>query len=370
MSLDLSVFARSYAQARAQFLQAAAAAGLAVTSHLHPLRGREGEPLALDVALAGPARAAKLLIVSSAVHGVEGFCGSAVQVHALRQAQWLAGVGQDVAVLVLHAINPWGFSHLRRVTHENVDLNRNFQDFSLPLPSNPGYGAVHDMLLPPEWPPTPALQARLAEYIATHGLKALQAAVSSGQYEFADGLFFGGLAPTWSNQTLRQVLREHTAGAQHIAWVDLHTGLGPTGHGERIYAGDVNDAASLARAQAWWGGGGRTPITRSDDGSSASAELTGTLRSCADEELAHAQSTRVTLEFGTVAPMQVLQALRAEQWLQLHPGAPQAVATPIKQAMRDAFYVDEDEWKQQVLTQALEALAQGLAGLRSAPAMM
>ncbi len=370
MSFDLGAFAASYAHARSRFLGAAASAGLAVTSHLHPLPGRDGEPLALDVALAGPPRAARLLIVSSAVHGVEGFCGSGVQVHALRQPQWRGGAGDDVAVLYLHAINPWGFSHLRRVTHENVDLNRNFLDFSQPLPANAGYRAVHDMLLPQEWPPAPALQARLAEYIATHGMKALQAAVSSGQYEFPDGLFFGGHAPTWSHQVLRQVLREHTAAAKHIAWVDLHTGLGPKGHGERIYAGNMNDAASYGRAQAWWGDGGRTPLTRSDDGSSASAELSGTLRSCADEELAHAQTTRVTLEFGTAAPMQVLQALRAEQWLQLHPGTPAAVAATIKQAMRDAFYVDEDEWKTQVLRQALEVLTQAVAGLRAAPAMM
>src|SRR5512144_2031204 len=46
-------FAQSYAEARQKFLAAARAAGLSVRSHDHPRRGRDGEPLAMDVALQG-----------------------------------------------------------------------------------------------------------------------------------------------------------------------------------------------------------------------------------------------------------------------------------------------------------------------------
>ena len=56
-------------------------------------------------------------------------------------------------MLHVHAINPYGFSHTRRATQENVDLNRNFVDFSAQLPENGGYTEIHDLLLPPEWPP-------------------------------------------------------------------------------------------------------------------------------------------------------------------------------------------------------------------------
>ena len=63
------------------------------------------------------------------------------------------------------------------------------------------------------------------------------------------------------------------APAQRIGWIDLHTGPGaPAGGGERIYAGK-DDAAALARARAWWGGAGATPITSIYDGSSTSAFL-------------------------------------------------------------------------------------------------
>jgi hypothetical protein len=60
---------------------------------------------------------------------------------------------QGVAVLYVHALNPYGFSHIRRATHENVDLNRNFHDFSKPLPVNEAYRELHPLLLPDQWPP-------------------------------------------------------------------------------------------------------------------------------------------------------------------------------------------------------------------------
>ncbi|MDT9702749.1 DUF2817 domain-containing protein, partial [Streptomyces sp. P17] len=63
-------FSASYAQARVRFLEAAAAGGLAITSHRHPLPGPGGEVLALDVARDGALEAERLLIVSSGCHGV------------------------------------------------------------------------------------------------------------------------------------------------------------------------------------------------------------------------------------------------------------------------------------------------------------
>ncbi|MDB5730744.1 MAG: hypothetical protein JWQ03_639, partial [Variovorax sp.] len=197
-------FSSSYAQARRKFLEACVLAGLRIETHPHPLKGRDGEDLAMDVACDGPADAKHRLIISSACHGVEGHGGSGVQVFALHDAEWrekarAAGVG----VIYVHALNPHGFSHRRRVTQENVDLNRNFVDFAQPLPVNKAYAKLHALLLPEQWPPTPQNQAAIDEWIGRHGLKACQAAVTGGQYQFDDGMFFGGRAPTWSNRTLR-----------------------------------------------------------------------------------------------------------------------------------------------------------------------
>lgn len=168
-------FSGGYAQARIKFLGAAATAGLSVQSHAHPLKGSDGEDLAMDVTRDGPMDAPNLLIISSACHGAEGFCGSGVQVHALHDADWLEKArASGTAVLYIHALNPYGFSHLRRTTHENVDLNRNFQDFAQPLPDNAAYRALHSLILPEQWPPDAANHAAIADVVETKGQLAYQ----------------------------------------------------------------------------------------------------------------------------------------------------------------------------------------------------
>ena len=90
MSGFREAFSSSYAEARHKFVQAAADAGLAVEAKPHPLPGLHGETLAMDVARDGHPSASRLLILSSGCHGVEGYCGSGVQVAVLRDAAWRA----------------------------------------------------------------------------------------------------------------------------------------------------------------------------------------------------------------------------------------------------------------------------------------
>ena len=356
-----SAFAPSYAQARVKFLEAAATASTAIRSFKHPLPGRDGEQLAMDVALDGDPASERLLIVSSACHGVEGYCGSGVQVFALHDDEWRAKARDaGVAVLYIHALNPYGFSHIRRVTQENVDLNRNFHDFAQPLPVNTAYREIAELVLPATWPPDAANQQQVQQFVAERGLPVWQAAVSGGQHEYPDGLFYGGQAPTWSNQTLRQLLAAYAARAQDVAWIDLHTGLGPSGVGERIWAGG-HDAAAIGRARRWWG----DQVTSIYDGSSTSALLTGLMWGAIHDAAPQAEYTGIALEYGTEPIMEVLDALRGDQWLAQHPEAPPELAASIKARLLKAFYTDTDAWKGQVVSQARQAMFQAVDGLRA-----
>jgi hypothetical protein len=356
-----SFFSQSYAEARGKFLAAVEAAGLDNEPHWHPLLGRDGERLAMDVVRQGPRDAKRLLIISSACHGVEGFCGSGVQTGLLSDPGWHEAVKTSgAAVLYIHALNPHGFSWWRRVTQEGVDLNRNFHDFHQPLPHNAGYDEIAAALIPAHWPPTPADEAVLSDYAARHGERGLQTAITSGQYAHELGLFYGGHAPTWSNVTLRHVLEEQGQAAEAIAWIDLHTGLGPSGHGERIFA-CKNDAAALARARAWWG----PEVTSIYDGSSSSAPLVGLMWTAVADACPDAAYTGIALEYGTLPLDQMIGALRADHWLEAHPEAPAEQAAQIKRQIRNAFYVDTDSWKQQIVDQARQASHQALAGLKN-----
>src|SRR5258706_10981718 len=127
-------FAHSYAEARDKFLAAGAVCGARVFRHVHPSeRGAVGEELSIDIVQLGDDAAPGLLLLTSGTHGVEGFCGSGCQVALLHDDAFLAAIERSgMNVLILHALNPYGFSHLRRSNEDNADLNRNFVDFSAP----------------------------------------------------------------------------------------------------------------------------------------------------------------------------------------------------------------------------------------------
>ncbi|AGZ32874.1 MAG: M14 family metallopeptidase [Pseudomonas sp.] len=352
-------FSQTYAQARQKFLKACADRGLSVESHRHPLRGAEGEELAIDVARSGPIDAEHVLLISSGCHGVEGFCGSAVQI-ALLQDENFQRQASDArcAVVYLHAANPYGFSWLRRWTHENVDLNRNFRDFSQPRSPNRDYPRLHSLMIPERWPVTLINRLRLLSHLVRLGRKRLQEAISGGQHSHPDGLFYTGISPTWSNAAVRRILHQQANRCEHLVWIDIHTGLGPKGHGERIYSGPAN-SPMLKRARRWWGEGVRS----SQEGQSVSVPLNGLMVYGTMEECAPAAFTALTLEFGTLPGQQVLDALRAEQWLHNNPGTSEQRRQQIKRQLRDAFYVDEPQWKEDVLRQAREVALQAICGL-------
>ena len=192
MSLP-SAIPSTYAKARSHFLAVAEAGRLAMSSLTHPLLGREGETLALDAAFEGSRGAPALLVISSGCHGIEGHAGSAVQLALLADTAWHQAVREaGIAVLYLHALNPHGYSWGRRVTQENVDLNRNFQDFDRPLPANAAYDEWAGWLVPPRWPPSAATEHALADVVASRGLRAVQQAISQGQHAHPEGLFYSG----------------------------------------------------------------------------------------------------------------------------------------------------------------------------------
>lgn len=352
-------FAQTYAQARKKFHAAAGLRGLEVESHVHPsARGPQGEELAVDVAVLGEPHAPTALMITSGTHGAEGFCGSGCQVALLADDAFVVAVkDRGVAVLLVHALNPFGFAHLSRTTEDNVDLNRNVRDFER-LQPNAAYAAVHDFMVPDAWPPTPENERRIGEYMARHGAFALQQAVTSGQCDYPDGLFFGGRAPAWSQGVFRDILRQHAATRRRFAWIDVHTGLGPLGHAEKISAAPEG-GPWFARARRWWG----ADVTSIHDGTSTSAKLEGPLYLAVVEACRGVEYAGIALEYGTLSYFDVINALRARQWLANHPDAAQAQRESIRRQVRDAFYVDTPAWKAMVFGQARAAALQGLAGL-------
>lgn len=360
-SADLNPFSGDYAEARSRFLAACAAAGVAVTSFENPRHGPKGEDLAMDAAWFGPTDAGQVLVTISATHGVEGFCGSAIQL------DWIAAhrrrsLPPGLAVLHLHALNPHGFAWLRRVNEDGVDLNRNFVDFAKPLPANPGYDELQAALLPDSVSPEALARAEaaIAAYRERHGQRALEMAVSSGQYTQPAGLFYGGTAPTWSRRTVEAVLEDFgLRGRGVVAVVDIHTGLGPFGYGEIICDHPAGSPETL-RGRRWYG----ESMTEPALGTSTSVAKFGLLDYGWQEALGPAV-TFVTLEFGTYPVEDMFRQLRADHILHRR-GAPDwdAPATQAaKAALKRHFFPDTADWRALVLARGREVLRQAEEGL-------
>ncbi|MGE0095454.1 MAG: M14 family metallopeptidase [Alphaproteobacteria bacterium] len=358
MAKTSSHFAQNYAEARQKFLDAAKDAGLTVQSHANPNKGPDGGALFTDVVLAGDAHAPNLFVGTSATHGVEGFCGSGAMVGFLREGL-TAERPKDTAVLLVHAFNPYGFAHLRRVNEDNVDLNRNFVDHAS-RPSDVGYAEVHPLLVPTDWdgPGRAKAEEGIKAYIAKNGHTAYQAAVTRGQYTYADGLFFGGKAPTWSNRTWRAILKEHGRGRKRVAALDFHTGLGPRGYGEIQFERGPTDPEYL-RAQSWLGG----EVTSPDDGTSTSAAISGYMALAVRDECPDAERTCLALEYGTLPIDAVLGAIRADNWLYARGKVDSPQGKGIKRDIREAFYGDDDAWKTDIWNRAVDVYRRMLKGL-------
>lgn len=341
------LFPLDYADSRRRFVGMATEAGFTMTEHVHPgQRGPGGQALVCDVAWQGPEDARDVLLVISGTHGVEGFCGSGCQAELLR-SELLDDLPSRTAVLLVHALNPYGFAWLRRTNEDNVDLNRNFVDHSRHRP-NPAYDEIHEWLVPADWdgPARSEADAQIARYIESRGIKAFQKALTSGQYDHADGLFYGGRAAAWSNATWRHILHARCRRAERVIAVDVHTGLGPRGVGEAIC---LNDEQAFIRARELFG----DDVTWTGGEGSVSARIGGSVADCASEELGAGRLTMIGLEYGTYPIPQTLDALRAETWLVARGDPHSERGGQIKRALRDVFYIDEPDWKRDVIERFL-----------------
>jgi hypothetical protein len=350
-------FSPDYATARAGFLTACAAAGIGSVARVHPhARARNGRHLFLDTATIGARDARKALLLISATHGVEGYFGSAVQTGLLRGGLKAA---HGVKIVMLHALNPYGFAWDRRVNEDNADINRNFVDHTKP-PRNRPYESLAEWIAPKTLLRTAwkAANAKLRAFADKHGAFALQEAITKGQYKYADGLYFGGTRQSWSQLMLRDVLAEDLRDVKKLVVIDFHTGLGEHGHGEMI-SEDMPGSAPYKRAKKMWG----RRVRSSEAGESVSAPLTGTVDKAVAKFLPNTELTFAALEVGTLPARDVFNALRRDNYLHMFAGGKHRSAEDIRREIRAAFYPDAPGWKRMVWNAADEVVHAALKTL-------
>ena len=306
-------FSSSYGEARGKFLAAARDAKARIHSYgRDDVRGKEGESLACDVAVLGPDDAERAAIVITGTHGVECFGPSAILHHWLRLSRSQVEIG-DAKIVLVHALNSWGFSHKTRTTENNVDLNRNC------MARDDRYdrqNASYDKLVPYLHTDAFAADENLRAYRAyksyldQHGWH-IENEMLEGQSHRPDGMFYTGKGPEWANRTFRTIVHEHLGAATTIGFIDWHTGVGS--YGEVVYLiFDDRGSSEHEAAAGWWGS---TEVDRSAFAAGAVPNYRGLVCRVIRQELPAPRIAGAVVEFGTADAYTMFRSDRLDRWL-------------------------------------------------------
>jgi hypothetical protein len=359
-------FAEDYAEARGLFLTAAMQAGAAIETITHPdARSPAGGPLCIDVARVGRQDATNVLLTISGVHGVEGYPGSAAQVQLLHDSQ-LDSLPDHVAIVFVHALNPYAWSRDSQRDEDGVDINRNFVDFAR-LDARPS--ELHEkfaaILLELDEMSFGALDRTSTAILALRreaGAKPFMDALVGGQYLMPQGIKYGGTKPAWSNVQFRSIVRHYLRDARRVACLDWHTGIGQYGRLFPLcfcpHGSHVRQLTSL-----WWGG----MIDRSSESWSVTGDdtpapdITGSIWQGLLQETSHAEVAGGVAEFGTVPFDNILQAAVLDHWLAFKASYPETAYW--RAQLRTLFAPREPGWERAVAWQAERICAATLSGL-------
>lgn len=355
----IGCFAHDHTEARTNFLSAFESVKAGVISYRHPSKGPGGEALFADAAYLGEQDPKEIIVICSGVHGVEGFCGSACQTAWIKENK-KKYLDSSKSLFFIHGLNPYGLAWLRRTNEENVDVNRNFVMHGRTYPTNPGYDALAPHLLPSTWdsPVKEAADRELQAYRDAHGEAAYRKALLLGQYDHAEGLFYGGRRPTWSTSLFSSLLLGLPKSVQSVTFVDLHTGIGEYGQMtvhysfDEIAMGRVRDKFQIDTV----------PLEEIEQNPDVYYDATGTTLNAA-VQLMHGQTvTAIRVEFGTVPFDDMVDAVRADAWLNAHGTLDSDEGRRIKRQVREAFCPEDGDWKLAVYKQARTILNKAVFG--------
>jgi len=353
----------TYDECRARFRHVLARRGLTAERHELAARGPEGQRLTIDVAHLGATTPERALLVLSGVHGVEGFIGSALQCDLVDRLD-PATLPGGMAVVLVHAVNPWGMAWWRRQNESNVDLNRNWRRDATEPPHNEAYDELHPLACPdtPTMPGVDELLATAAVVVAERGLAWVRDAITSGQYRHPDGLHYGGERTEESNRILEDVVTGHLAGVRRLLTVDLHTGHGPRGELTAL----CNTAPGSAQERflrAALPGARVEPTTGNPD--ATTGPKSGQIANGVAQLLPGATAYATSLEVGTATAEEQLVATYREHWVHRHGDRSLPEHAETIWAYRCCFTPDDADWERRARTAGaaqLDAAITAVAG--------
>ena len=195
----------------------------------------ESDDLYIDkVYLPSSGERTNLILLTTGVHGMEGYIGS-VMLDVFFEEIYPTLDTENTGILIVANVNPYGMKYMRRYNENNVDLNRNFiEDWeNFDRASNTEYPKV-DKFLQPEGKMGNAFWHEVGFYLSLAkeaiftGADTISDALLTGQYEYPEGVYYGGDGDEKSTAYLKGVFRECLDSEyENIVHVDIHSGYGP-----------------------------------------------------------------------------------------------------------------------------------------------
>lgn len=205
------------------------------TEYVFKVPSQADKDLTVDVFYVPAERETKnLILFVIGVHGGESYTASA-QVNTFLSGKWRDLEKAGTGLLIVHAMNPYGFKYFRRTTEDNIDLNRNFVvDPKMFQEPNVGYERLQHVLVQNEpvsvysWKNMMLLPRLTFEMVLTSKMM-LRDALVSGQRKAPQGVFFGGTTVAPQVGFVKDLMLEKGKEYKKIFFVDFHTGFGQRG---------------------------------------------------------------------------------------------------------------------------------------------
>jgi len=366
------IFSGNYREAHEKFLRAANEIG-AATQTFSMGFDLDSNPLFIGAAHFGPPGANKLVIIFSGVHGIEGYAGSAIQSQAFPSLKQLAEA-ENIRVLMVHAINPYGMALGQRWNADNVDLNRNANSNGLDNTTiDPIYVKLNSIINPPHPCGFEDFEEKIKTFAQQNNLdqRRIQSAIMGGQLQNPRGIFYKGLKLSAELAKIFEYIKEFDHdNLDCVSVLDIHTGIGDKGDSTlgtlfSLLSTDENEIAyreQLAKTYFCYQDNkykhiiGDMPVLMGTTAAEirVGGQFSGNLAYAVARCFKEAAVSSFVLELGTGPLLHELYTLiNANSVLTFFPEDFKSMEdyqkSPIMQELREAFYPSDEEWRESVL---------------------
>lgn len=179
------------------------------------------------ITIAKPSRILNKIVLSSGIHGIEGYIGHVCQMYFIDHI--LPKMKKETTLVLFHIINPHGFIHYRRFNENNVDLNRNYSKNHF-TSKNLDFFKLHNILSPRSHSNKVASNIwfyyNVTKSIMKHSYPVLFNAVLKGQKVDQQSIYYSGNNYETSTIELLNELDSIYKYTDSVLWIDLHSGYG------------------------------------------------------------------------------------------------------------------------------------------------